>query len=131
MIISTRTRSNATLTASSGATIGSQATLPSDRCGMDDHVFVMARSDMSVAASFLASNVTVVTAGDVQIASGTSSGIDFHGMSLFADGNVQLTSQHRFYSCGYGGGSVLGADDLKYIKQVMPLNEAARIAAVN
>lgn len=128
MVVSTRERSNATLRASASAHLGD----PNGTCGQSDQSFIFARSDMNVAAEFAASNVVFISAGDVSIASGTSGEVDHHGMTVYADGNVKLTTNHNYYACGYRPPEIIiGIPNFKYIKQVMPMNETDRIAEVN
>lgn len=128
MVVSTRERANATLTASSSARAGD----PTQSCYQPDQTFIYARSDMQVAAEFASSNTVFMSGGNVQIASGTSGTVTHNGMTLYADGNVNLTTQHNYNSCGYRPDEdILGIPGFKYIKQVMPTNEVARIAAAN
>lgn len=125
MIVSTRERANATLTASSSAIAGD----PTQTCQQDDQTFIYARSDMQVAAEFASSNTVFMSAGDVHISSGTSGEVTHNGMTLYADGNVSLTTQHNYNACGYRpDADILGIPKFRYIKQVMPNNERARIA---
>lgn len=124
MVVSTRERSNATLRASAAARVGD----PDKSCSKTDQSYIYARSDMQVAAEFSASNVVFMSASDVSIASGTSGEVDHYGMTVFADGNVRLTTNHNYYVCGYPADlDIIGIPTFKYIKQVMPENESARL----
>lgn len=128
MVVSTRERANATLTASASATAGD----PTQSCYQPDQTFIYARSDMQVAAEFASSNTVFMSAGDVHISSGTSGEVTHNGMTIYADGKVNLTTQHNYNACGYRPDSdIVGIPGFKYIKQVMPYNEEARIAAAN
>lgn len=128
MVVSIRERSNATLRASASAHVGD----PNDTCKQDDQTFLFARSDMQVAAEFASSNTVFMTGGDITIASGTSGEVDHYGMTAYADGNVKLTTNHNYYACGYRPDDVIiGIPEFTYIKQVVPTNEAERIAEEN
>jgi hypothetical protein len=73
-----------------------------------------------------------MSGGDVTIASGTSGEVDHYGMTVYADGNVKLTTNHNYYACGIRPPEIIiGIPNFEYIKQVMPTNEADRIAEFN
>ena len=128
MVISTRVQANPTLSASAEASVAD----PNGTCGLADWSYVFARSNMQVAAEFAASNTVFMSGGDVQIASGTSGEVTHNGMTVFADGSVNLTTDHNFNACGYAlNDIILGLPDFTYIKQVVPTNEQQRIAEVN
>jgi hypothetical protein len=128
MVVSTRERANATLRASAGAIVGD----PNKTCDPTLQSYIFARSDMNVAAEFAASNTIFMSGGDVTIASGTSGEVDHYGMTVYADGNVKLTTNHNYYACGIRPPEIIiGIPNFEYIKQVMPTNEADRIAEFN
>ncbi len=121
--------SSPTLSASAGASAGD----PTKTCIQPDHTYLLTLYDMNVAAKFASSNTTFMTGGDFAFAAGSSSTekIEHWGMTVYADGTVDLTAQHDFHACGYAGNKFLGIDNFRYIKQVIPMNEKDRIAEVN
>ncbi len=136
---------NAVFQASASASVGSL----DDSCTEADHSYLYAYSRMHVAAKFGANSVTIMTGGDMHFSSGANSGeklppklsdpnifesdndIVHNGMTIYSDGDVDLTTKHDYKACGYNPNDVLGATGYKYIRQVVPSNETARIAEVN
>lgn len=87
----------------STATIGSDSSVivsdPAQGCNSDDRTVIMGMANVQVPAEFAMSNLTLIVDGNVNIASATSSGIYSQGFAVYATGEVDISSQHQFYTC--------------------------------
>ena len=100
---------------SAGAKIGAQ----NGSCLAEDRVTVLSYEDFNVAAKFVASNVTFIIDGDVHLASGGSGTSNHYGVAIHTSGNVDLTTQHTFNSCG--AGTTAMDPTLEVIRQIEPV----------
>lgn len=115
VIFSTRAAKGIALTADEGASVGD----PKLTCKPALQSAIMAKGGMSVPASFTASNVSFLMAGDIAIA-GNPEGVPalHRGTSLHSGGRVQLEGDQSFQACGTGLDMVL--PKLNVIKYVIP-----------
>jgi hypothetical protein len=116
LVVTIRQQSTATVTSGSSVTVAD----PTQNCRDGDRTTVMSIGKVSVPAEFVMSNVTLVSADDVNVASATSSGIVSRGLSIYASGKVSLSSQHTLEVCG---GENLLAPEGKVIRHVMAAAE--------
>lgn len=123
-VITTRESANASVTASSGAVVAD----PTGGCEAKDRSTIMAVSDVSVPAKFVMSNVTIMTGGDISIASAGSGSSPSRGVALYATGEVHIASQHTFRTCGNKGVDMI--PDLKSLRLVLPPQIEAQLAGV-
>jgi hypothetical protein len=116
LVVTIRQQSTATVTSGSSVTVAD----PTQQCRNGDRTTVMSIGKVSVPAEFVMSNVTLVSADDVNVASATSSGVVSRGLSIYASGKVSLSSQHTLEVCG--GDNIL-APEGKVIRHVMAAAE--------
>jgi hypothetical protein len=125
VVITIRESSNAVVTASSGAIVADTT----GTCQAANRSTIMSVSDVSVPAKFVMSNVTIITGGDISIASASSGATASTGVALYASGDVHIASQHTFRSCGGGDAGLI--PDLDTLRLVMPPQIGAQLAGLN
>ncbi len=115
MILSTLESSNASITASSGAQVGTSTGV----CDPDKQTTILGKSDMHVPADFAGSNVGVLVDGDIHLsASSSSSTINHSGLSLHASGEIKIAANHSFDPCSNPPSGLMPA--IKVIRHVVP-----------
>ena len=114
VVITVRESANAAVTASSGAVVADA----SGTCAPGNRSTIMSVSDVSVPAKFVMSNVTIITGGDISIASASSGATASTGVALYAAGEIHIASQHTFRSCGGDDAGLI--PDLETLRLVMP-----------
>ncbi|EDM73445.1 hypothetical protein RAZWK3B_04455 [Roseobacter sp. AzwK-3b] len=115
MILTTLESSNASITASSGATVGTATGV----CNASEQSVILGKSDMNVPADFAGSNVGFVIDGDIHLsASSSSSAINHSGLSLHASGEIKVAANHTFDPCSNPPSGLIPA--LKVIRHVVP-----------
>jgi hypothetical protein len=124
VIISIRESANPAVTASSGAVVADAT----GTCEPGNRSTIMAISDVSVPAKFVMSNVTIITGGDISIASASSGATESVGVALYASGEVHIASQHTFRSCDGEDAGLL--PDLNTLRLVMPPPLGDQVAGV-
>ena len=125
VIITIRESANAAVTASSGAVV---ADTTAGTCAPDNRSTIMSISNVSVPAKFVMSNVTIITGGDISIASAGSDSMESTGVALYASGEIHIASQHTFRSCGGDDAGLL--PDLETLRLVMPPQLEDQLAGV-
>jgi hypothetical protein len=75
------------------------------------------------------SNVTIITGGDISIASAGSGAMQSTGVALYASGDVHIASQHTFRSCGGDDAGLI--PDLDTLRLVMPPPIDDQLAGLN
>lgn len=96
LAISTRIMSSSVLSAASGAVVGD----PLKNCDLKRKVYIMTMSSVSVPANFAASNVAMMSNGNINVAaSSSSSTVEHKGTSFHAEGSIQIPSNHTFNGC--------------------------------
>ena len=113
-VIATTSTSNKSVGAGAKAVIGSS----SAACPSSEKVVVMTQGDMSVPAGMETNNVDFLIAGDMHLASGTSTSATKRGTSFYIGGEAHLAAQGTWAACGDGEDSFNG--DLKVIRHVVP-----------
>ena len=124
VIVTIRDSANAAVTASSGAVVAD----PTGMCDAADRSTIMSVSDVSVPAKFVMSNVTIMTGGDISIASAASGTAESRGVALYASGEVHIASQHVFRSCDDEDVGMI--PDLKSLRLVLPPRIEDQIAGL-
>ena len=115
VILSTRQASSATITASSGASIGD----PAGGCDVDDKSSIMGMGDMHVPADFAGSNISFVVDGDIHLSAASSSGTISHsGVSFHSSGEIDIAAGHTFDACAVPPSGLVPS--LRVIRQVIP-----------
>lgn len=114
VVITIRDSANAAVTAASGAVVADTT----GSCQAGNRSTIMSVSDVSVPAKFVMSNVTIITGGDISIASASSGATASTGVALYASGDVHIASQHTFRSCGGDDAGLI--PDLDTLRLVMP-----------
>jgi len=96
LIVTTREQNTTTISADSGVLAGD----PAQTCNTSQRTIIMSKSKLSVPADFTSSNVTLVVGDDVTIAAmpGSSDQVS-KGLSIHANGQVQIAAGHTFESC--------------------------------
>lgn len=125
VVITIRESANAVVTAASGAVVGD----PTGSCVSGDRTTIMAVSDVSAPAKLVMSNVTIITGGDISIASAGSGDTVSRGVALYASGDVHIASQHTFRSCGGDDAGLI--PDLDTLRLVMPPPIEDQVAGIN
>ncbi len=114
LLLSTRQSATATVTASSGAIVGT-----SNSCNSDKQSIIMALGNMHAPADFAGSNISVLVDGDIHLsASSSSSTIRHYGLSLHASGEIDIASNHDFGSCNQPPSGLMPG--LRVIRFVVP-----------
>jgi hypothetical protein len=115
LLLSTRVSSSDVITATSGAVVGD----PEKSCDLSKKVYVMAMSDFAVSSDFTASNVAMISNGDIKVAASSSSSVLEHkGTSFHAEGSVHIPANHTFNGCFEDFSGLLPG--IRTIKFVMP-----------
>ena len=115
LLVSTRTSSTATVSASSGAFVGTNTLT----CSNSNKSYIMATGDLSVPADFAGSNVAFIIDGDVHLsASSSSSTINHVGASILSSGEVHISANHTFDSCSLPPSGLM--PQLLVIRHVVP-----------
>lgn len=125
VILSTRTASAATITASSGAYVGD----PLGGCDVDEQSAIFGMGDMHVPADFAGSNVSITVDGDIHLsASSSSSTIDHSGVSFHASGQIDIASSHTFGACSNPPSGLVPL--MQVIRHVIPFS-GTQVASTN
>ena len=124
-VISVRESANAAVTASAGAVVAD----PTGTCDAGNRSTIMSVSDVSVPAKFVMSNVTIITGGDISIASASAKAASSTGVALYASGEVHIASQHTFRSCENDDAGLI--PDLRSLRLVLPPRLEDHMAEVN
>lgn len=114
VVITIRESANAAVTASAGAVVADAT----GSCEAGNRSTIMSVSDVSVPAQFVMSNVTIISGGDISIASASSGAADSTGVALYASGEIHIASQHTLRSCSGDDAGLL--PDLDTLRLVMP-----------
>jgi hypothetical protein len=118
-VIATSSTSNKSVGAGANAVIGSSSAV----CPSSEKVVVMTQGDMSVPAGMETNNVDFLIAGDMHLASGTSTSATKRGTSFYIGGEAHLSAQGTWAACGDGEDSFNG--DLKVIRHVVASSPAS------
>jgi len=97
VIIATTSTSAKSINGSSGVSFGSSA----KSCAPGGDVVLISQGGASFAAKWEAYDLELVVAGDLALASRSSSGtpIVHTGTNIYTGGDVKLTTKHEFSSC--------------------------------
>lgn len=97
LVVTLREVSSATVRSAEEVTIGDSV---AGTCSSGDRSTIMSMSGVQVPAKFAASNVTLIVDDTVDISSSSNLGDTSYGLTIYATGQVDIASQHRFISCG-------------------------------
>lgn len=119
LVISTASGPDSLMTAEEGATAGD----PDLACDPAAQAIVMTQGSVSVPASFAASNLALVSAGDVAIGgSATGAPVGHRGLSVHAGGKIATEGGHVFDACKAPASEFLPTlDVIKYVLPTDPL----------
>lgn len=124
VLLSSRIASNATISASSGAKIGTSVST----CDPAAQTVIYGTSDMHVPADLAGSNVSFVVDGDIHLsASSSSSTLNHSGVSFHASGEIDIAANHTFDPCSNPPSGLIPA--LKVIRHVVPTGNAFATAS--
>ena len=111
-VVITTDASNQSISAFAKAKIGSSLT----SCPSTEKVVVMTKGDMSVPAGMETNNVDFYVAGDVHLASGTSTQAGKLGTSFYVGGEMHISAQGTWEACGDAADSMTaGIEAIRYV----------------
>ncbi|MDP3262875.1 MAG: TadG family pilus assembly protein [Tabrizicola sp.] len=115
VMISTRVSSSSSINSEEGAVVGD----PAKNCNIDRKVYVLTQSGFSVNSNFTASNVAMISNGNINVAASSGSSTTTHnGTSFHSEGSIQIPANHTFNSCAEDNSLLLPT--IKTFKYVMP-----------
>lgn len=116
-IIATSSTSTQSISASAKAVLGSSAM----SCPSTKKVVIMSQGDMRIPAGLETNNVDFIIAGNVNLASGTSTQATKQGTSFYVGGEAQIAAQGNWIACGDTEDSL--NPDINVIRYVVPSAE--------
>lgn len=115
LLLTTRDKTTASITAGSGAFVGD----PSGGCDVDERTTIMSLGKMSVPADFIGSNLSIIVDEDIHLSATSSSTTLTHsGISLLSSTEIHVAAGHTFNSCAGPDSGLM--PELRVIRYVVP-----------
>ncbi len=119
LLLTTRDKTTASVTAGSGAFVGD----PAGGCDVDERTTIMSLGQMNVPADFAGSNLSIIVDEDIHLsATGSSSTLSHSGISLMSSAEIHVSAGHTFNSCAGPDSGLM--PELRVIRHVVPQTSA-------